>query len=55
MQDDPESWAEVAAWADAALTGDAAAVIAIGETVILLLHPPLPFVGVPTGMERGCQ
>ena len=28
--------------------------LAVGETVILL-HPPLPSVGVPIGMERGCQ
>ena len=28
--------------------------LAIGETVILL-HPPLPLVGVSTWMERGCQ
>ena len=28
--------------------------LAIGETVILL-HPPLPFVGDSIWMERGCQ
>ena len=28
--------------------------LAIDETVILL-HPPLPLVGVPIVMERGCQ
>ena len=28
--------------------------LAIDETVILL-HPPLPLVGAPTWMERGCQ
>ena len=28
--------------------------LAIGETVILL-HPPLPLLGVSTVMERGCQ
>ena len=28
--------------------------LAIGETVIVL-HPPLPLVGVSIGMERGCQ
>ena len=30
------------------------ALLAVGETVILL-HPPLPLVGVSIGMERGCQ
>ena len=30
------------------------ATVAIGETAILL-HPPLPLVGVSIGMERGCQ
>ena len=30
------------------------AAIAVGETVILL-HPPLPLVGVPIGMERERQ
>ena len=30
------------------------AVLAIGETVILL-HPPVPSVGVSIRMERGCQ
>ena len=28
--------------------------LAVDETVILL-HPPLPLVGVPIVMERGCQ
>ena len=28
--------------------------VAVGETVILL-HPPLPLVGVSIGMEGGCQ
>ena len=28
--------------------------VAVRETVILL-HPPLPLVGVSTWMERGCQ
>ena len=28
--------------------------LAVGETVILL-HPPLPLVGVSIGVERGCQ
>ena len=28
--------------------------LAVGETVILL-HPPLPLLGVSIGMERGCQ
>ena len=28
--------------------------LAVDETVILL-HPPLPLVGVSIGMERGCQ
>ena len=28
--------------------------LAVGETVILL-HPPLPLVGVSIWMERGCQ
>ena len=31
-----------------------AAGLAVGETVILL-HPPLPLVGVSIGMERGCH
>ena len=30
------------------------ALIAVGETVILL-HPPLPLVGVSIVVERGCQ
>ena len=29
--------------------------VAVGETVILLLHPPPPSAGVSIGMERGCQ
>ena len=28
--------------------------LAVGETVILL-HPPLPLVGVSIGKNRGCQ
>ena len=28
--------------------------LAVGETIILL-HPPLPLVGVSIWMERGCQ
>ena len=30
------------------------AMLAVGETVILL-HPPLPLVGVSTGINRGCH
>ena len=37
-----------------AVGGCGSATVAVGETVILL-HPPLPLVGVSTGMERGCQ
>ena len=33
---------------------DDTALIAVGETAILL-HPPLPVVGVSIGMERECQ
>ena len=33
---------------------NAAVELAVGETVILL-HPPLPLLGVSIGMERGCQ
>ena len=29
--------------------------LAIGETSVILLHPPLPSVVVSTVMERGCQ
>ena len=28
--------------------------VAVGETVILLMHPPLPLAGVSIWMERGC-
>ena len=28
---------------------------AVGESSVILLHPPLPPVGVSTGMERGCR
>ena len=38
-------------WADRA---DGPAELAVGETVILL-HLPLPSVGVPIRMQRGCQ
>ena len=34
--------------------GHDAVAVAVGETVILL-HPPLPSVGVSIGMEMGCQ
>ena len=37
-----------------ALSGDVAALIGIGETVILL-RPPLFLVGLSIRMERGCQ
>ena len=34
--------------------GSITVTLAVGETVILL-HPPLPLVGVSIAMERGCQ
>ena len=40
--------------AQAILVARMPASLAVGETA-LLLHPPLPLVGVSTGMERGCQ
>ena len=39
---------------DAQSPGTARPRLAVGETVILL-HPPLPLVGVSIWMERGCQ
>ena len=29
--------------------------VAVGESSVILLHPPLPLVGVSIEMERGCQ
>ena len=29
--------------------------LAVGESSVILLHPPAPLVGVSIGMERGCQ
>ena len=29
--------------------------LAVGETSVILLHPPLPLLGVSIGMGRGCQ
>ena len=40
--------------AEAEAEGAKAAMTAVGETVILL-HPPLPLVGISTGINRGCQ
>ena len=37
-----------------AVAGLRARHLAVGETVILL-HPPLPGVGISIGMEGGCQ
>ena len=36
------------------MASDGVARMAVCETVILL-HPPLPLVGISIGMERGCQ
>ena len=33
----------------------ASGVLAIGESSVILLHPPLPLVGVSIGIKRGCQ
>ena len=29
--------------------------LAVGESSVILLHPPLPLEGVSAGMEKGCQ
>ena len=50
LDDQAVTWEEL----EAAELMKAQAPIAIGETVILL-HPPLPLIGVSIWMERGCQ
>ena len=50
----PVSDADAVAILQVGLRTFCAAVIAVGETVILL-HPPLPLVGVSIAMERECQ